>query len=219
MIAYPSEEIATSALEQGTISGYYVIHADYLKTGQLDLFFDQFNLNTLSATGLRTALAEALVAKTGQNVDPQVITRLGSAVPPLPITSSAILGDTQNQHEGAALILVYVFVLFLMFSTFGTSAYLMQSVVEEKENRMVEILLSSLRPRELLAGKFIALSLLGLVQTVAWGAAILIILTQLGTVIPGVTITISTNQLIVLGIFFILGYLLFPLPMPQWGRW
>jgi ABC-2 type transport system permease protein len=97
-----------------------------------------------------------------------------------------------------------------MISAFSTSGYLMQSVVEEKESRMVEVLLSSMRPRDLLAGKFIALSILGMAQMLLWAGTVVFIVSQITTILPTVVgLNITALQLAVLLVYFILGYLLF----------
>ena len=67
-----------------------------------------------------------------------------------------------------SFIVVYVFAIALMLGLFTTNGYLMQSVIEEKETRLIEILISTVRPVQLLAGKILALGLIGLLQIVVW---------------------------------------------------
>jgi ABC-2 type transport system permease protein len=211
LILYNSEEDAQAALREGAIGAYYVVAADYPESGKVDMYFDRFNIGNISNAPLRQALVQALVARSGKQVDPAVITRLQDGN--LRITGHTIAesgGTQQGLNEGTSLILVYVFALLLMFTAFTTSGYLMQSVVEEKETRMVEVLLSSMRPSHLLAGKILALGLLGLIQMAAWGAATFFIFSQVAPATPGLAgLSISTTQLVVLLIYFVLGYLFF----------
>ncbi len=98
----------------------------------------------------------------------------------------------------------------LMFSAFMTSGYLMQSIVEEKASRMIEIMLSSVRPIELLAGKILAFGTLGLVQIIIWGLSLVLLIRRLPSMIPqmiGLTPP-SAGQVVLLLVYFLLGYLL-----------
>ena len=61
----------------------------------------------------------------------------------------------------AVTILFYVVIL-------GSASLLLSSVAKEKENRVMEVLMSSVTPRQLLAGKITGLGLLGLLQTAVW---------------------------------------------------
>jgi ABC-2 type transport system permease protein len=111
---------------------------------------------------------------------------------------------------GASYLLVYSFALALVFSTFLTSGYLMQAVMEERQNRVIEVLMSSLRPNELLAGKVLALGLLGLLQMMGWGVTVYFLIKQIAPLSPAlIGLDISVTQLVVLLVFFLLGYLMY----------
>jgi len=65
----------------------------------------------------------------------------------------------------------------LLFASFAvTSNLLFQAIGAEKENRTIEVLLLSISPTQLLVGKTVALGLAGLMQVVAWLAAVTILL-------------------------------------------
>ena len=80
-------------------------------------------------------------------------------------------GKTQTNF-GADFAVAYLFAILLMLAVFTTNGYMMQTVIEEKETRLIEILISSMRPTQLLAGKIFALGLLGFLQIVVWLVAI-----------------------------------------------
>lgn len=63
---------------------------------------------------------------------------------------------------GAFTMLIYMFILFY-------GAMVMQGVMEEKTNRIVEVMISSVRPFELMMGKIIGIGLVGLTQMFMWG--------------------------------------------------
>ena len=68
----------------------------------------------------------------------------------------------------ASIVAPIVFVALFMVSIFITSGYLLQSVTEEKENRVVEIVLSSVPSAPLMGGKILGLGAAGLTQVAIW---------------------------------------------------
>ncbi len=75
----------------------------------------------------------------------------------------------QQQEEELYRVMVPMGVAMIMYMIiFSSSGLLLNSVIEEKENRTLEILLTSLLPRELLAGKVLGLGVLGLGQSLIW---------------------------------------------------
>ena len=84
-------------------------------------------------------------------------------VPEVGVTTIDPSGDPTGERTGAAVIgMIVLYTLLILISQFVA-----QGVVEEKSTRVVELLLSTMRPWHLLAGKVIGLGLLGLAQIVA----------------------------------------------------
>ena len=87
---------------------------------------------------------------------------------------------------------------------------LLESVSEEKENRMVDVLLTSVSPLSLMAGKILALGTTSLVQIIVWIASIAIIGPQIIDQIPNAgKLEIEPLTLGYVSLFFIAGYFLF----------
>ncbi|HDN65884.1 MAG TPA: ABC transporter permease [Methanosarcinales archaeon] len=102
----------------------------------------------------------------------------------------------------------YAVAILMMLSIMTTSGYLMQGIVAEKENKTVEILLSSLSPEELLTGKLIGFGSAGLLQICVW--ICLGILVVSSTSLAAIFQEIQVSLIMILAIpYFILGYLLF----------
>ncbi len=88
---------------------------------------------------------------------------------PINFSSVTVAGAPVSEAALAANFIVpYVFTLIFVLSIFITSGYLLQSVTEEKENRVVEILLSSIPALPLMAGKVLGLGAAGLTQVAIW---------------------------------------------------
>ena len=97
----------------------------------------------------------------------------------------------------------YIFMMMMFFLIMTSGQLLVRSMLEEKSNRVVEILMSSSSANDLMAGKIIGLSGLGLTQIAFWGIiGIAISLKFSVSMIPGMSA-------LVLFIYFILGYVLY----------
>jgi ABC-2 type transport system permease protein len=121
-------------------------------------------------------------------------------------TAGANAGDSSDAAIIGAYLVPYAFTLIFMLSIFITSGYLLQSVTEEKENRVVEILLSSIPALPLMAGKVLGLGAAGLTQVAIWVATALVALPLLSNQLS-LTISISLITLLLAVIFFALGYM------------
>ncbi len=92
--------------------------------------------------------------------------------------------DGQSSSSDADVAIAAAFLLTFLIYLFVLSygAMVMQSVMEEKTNRIVELMVSSVKPFELMMGKIIGIALMGLVQLAIWGVMFGAILTSVGLV-------------------------------------
>ncbi|SEL26354.1 ABC transporter permease [Rhodococcus maanshanensis] len=105
-------------------------------------------------------------ALTAQGVDvAQLSADIGAAV----VTVEAI--DPPDPEEGQRIAMSIAAVTLLYMQILGFGMYVAMGVVEEKSSRVVELLLSTLRPLQLLWGKVIGIGAVGLVQLTAYGVA------------------------------------------------
>jgi ABC-2 type transport system permease protein len=106
-----------------------------------------------------------------------------------------------------AFMLPYGVTLLFYFLIMGSSSLLLSNVSKEKENRVMETLLTSLTPTQLLTGKIIGLGLVGLLQTILWLGTGYALLNLSGTVFSLPFQIQLPGTLLMWGIiFFILGY-------------
>jgi ABC-2 type transport system permease protein len=112
----------------------------------------------------------------------------------------------------------YIFAILLMFSIFFASGYLLQSISEEKENRLMEVLLSSVSARQLLVGKVLGLGAAGLAQIILWVISFWVLVDVALANIPGLSAASLPPSLLVLAlVYYVLGYLLFAVIMAVVG--
>lgn len=80
--------------------------------------------------------------------------------------------DTQAQSSAVATGVGYVlgFILYMFLLIYGSMV--MQSVIEEKNNRVLEVMVSSVRPFDLMMGKILGVASVAIVQVLLWGVLI-----------------------------------------------
>lgn len=74
----------------------------------------------------------------------------------------------EQEDVGGTFVIAYVLVLILYMTLFFYGSIIMRGVIEEKSNRVVEVVLSSLRPFELMAGKILGIAAVGFTQYAIW---------------------------------------------------
>jgi ABC-2 type transport system permease protein len=116
--------------------------------------------------------------------------------------------DDSTEFDGAAFGVAMVMISLLLFGLIGSGSMIAMGVVEEKTSRVVEILLATIKPTQLLAGKILGIGLYGLFQVVVLGGALAIAAGILGVASVSVDVGAALVWLIV---WFLLGYLLYAL--------
>lgn len=209
-IQYGEDEDILGALLAGDVDEYFIVDENYLDTGQITRLTTK---RELELPGDVMALIEDfLIANllSGQ-VSDEVMERVKSPLVPFSFGVDPDTGQILPPVDiFAAFGLPYIFSILFMISLFFTSGYLLQGVSEEKENRLMEILLSSVSARQLLTGKVIGLGAAGLLQITVWLISGFIFVTIAAAwIVPLASISIPVD-LIILGIvYFILGYLFY----------
>lgn len=211
MLKLPDVETARSALESGTIDIFYVIQPNYLETGEVVLHMPGLQLNLLNDQPIELLIEKTLAG----NLDSQLLRRIRNAASFQEFNLQRDAETDTEAREDADFLMVYVFTIAFLMSLFMTNGYLMSSVIEEKENRLIEILMSTLRPFELLSGKILAMGVLGLLQMVIWFVSMFIAL-QIALALPAfeaipvlLNLQIRWHILPILILYFIVGYLFF----------
>ena len=202
---YVSQTEANQSLENDQIKAFYVIPADYIQKGEISVYHTDFN--PLSAEGdnyiIENILNFNLVSDQGE---------IGILINEYPDFEVELLSPEPQRDPGHQLtFFVPYIVTFLFYIVILTSASLMlNSVTNEKSNRVIEILLTSVTPFQLLSGKIIALGLTGLLQTIIWSGSGLLILRLSGRSLSlPVEFQLPISILFWGIIFFICGYALF----------
>lgn len=188
--AYTSVDAADQALASGEIEAYYLIPVDYLETGDVRRVSPQLPASVPENASIDLLLAQNLVS----DASADQVERL---LYPLNADSPVFVRLGLDGEEGAVgnNMLPFVVVMVIMLPLFTSGGYLLQSLTQEKSNRVMEILLASLRPRQLLTGKLLGLGALIFVQYLIWvaiaGLFVLVTGTPVGELLAGVNFSLN----------------------------
>jgi ABC-2 type transport system permease protein len=197
------EETARQQVLDRTLAGYLDFGPDYVASGDVTLY------------GLRSAPEDLLDA-----VDSLVIANLSASFE-MPVPSERVekrveltvtVLENNRTFGGDSVffftILPIVFGFLLVMASMTTSSFLMNSLTTEKTNRIMELLVTSVRPMELLGGKVLGLGLLGLLQVVILLTAAIIGLTvaQQNDFLVG--LSIPPDMAVLAVVYYVLSYFL-----------
>lgn len=203
LLSFADEESARAAIQQDSIVAFYVIPPDYLENGQL--FYIRKDFNPLA--GGQSALFQWVLQVNLLGGDTLLASMING---PLNVEEVALAPTTQqrlDEDNPMAFMLPYGVTLLFYFLIMGSSSLLLSNVSKEKENRVMETLLTSLTPTQLLTGKIIGLGLVGLLQTVLWLGTGYVLINLSGQVFSLPFKIQLPGMLLAWGIiFFILGY-------------
>ena len=102
-----------------------------------------------------------------QGVDPEVVAQTKTKV----TIKSFTMGEEGNEETSATPLkmgLGYIAGILIYFFIFFYAVQVMRGVIEEKTSRIVEVIISSVRPRQLMMGKILGIGLVGVVQFLIW---------------------------------------------------
>lgn len=203
-VPFAGEAEARRAVAERRIDGYFVVPADFIETGDLHYYDRQFN--PLGAEGRTLAFRYAITLNLAG--DPELASLLWE---PAQLQSISLEAREPADTGGmASFWLPYAILMILFISLSMATGWLLQSVTNEKDTRMLEIMLSSVHPRDMLMGKTIGLGLAGLAQVAIWlvTASLLLRLSGRALSVPeGLDIGAGT---VIWGIvFFLLGYAIY----------
>ena len=214
LLPYTDLDAALAALDDGTLAQVVVVAPDYLETGRIDVYDQEFGL--LSSQGMDVGFDGAgyLMLRRVLNAnllgDDMLAIAVDNPTPGVLIEYNALNPSTRNVEGELLADLVSRLVPYLFyFVLIVTSGYLLQSVTTEKENRIVEVLLLSAEPRDLLMGKMIGLSGVAIFQFALWMGTGALLLDEANTRFDLGSLSLPPGFVIWAAVFMLGGYLLY----------
>lgn len=165
-----SRQQANKMVLQDQISSYIVIDSNITRTRKFE-YVSQNVSNFREIERLQSAVKDIVVSNDlrKNGVNPELVKETSKPID-LATVKLSKAGIAEKAEAGSGFILGYIFIMVLLFFVLTSGQLLVRSVVEEKSNRIVEVLLSSLTAEEMMTGKIIGLSLLGMTQLAVWAA-------------------------------------------------
>lgn len=169
-----STDSVRAAVRSGRYDGYLFLPPSLLNgEGQATYF---------SMEGGGLSLRSQLNSQVNRVVRRERLTSAGASEAVLSIVGTDVdvatrkLSEEEGTTSDSSLALTaigYLMAFVIYMAVFIYGQYVMQGVIEEKSNRVVEVIVSSVRPFELLMGKVLGIGAMGLTQMVIWATLVL----------------------------------------------
>ena len=163
IVPYPTDAAAGQALAAGEISGYYVVPADYVDSGKLVYICP--DPRPFASAAQAGPMSWALLV----NLLDGDIELARGVWNPMDLQVTSLAPEPRRPSDDVLVRSIPHVTMLLFYSVIlMASSLLLNAVGTEKKNRVMEILLLSLSPRQMLVGKITGLGIIGLIQTGAW---------------------------------------------------
>ena len=204
------EEQGKAQLRSGRTEAYIVIDQNIIDgAGRAHVYTYKSKPTTMDATWaveefIRNAVVEQRCKV--QNISAKLLADIRNVpVERVEIGEAANEQRVQNQNQTMVKMMVPFFFMFMIYmGIMGIGQQMLSSVIEEKNSRIIEMLLSVVSPFELMAGKILGLGAIGLTIVGLWTTV------SYGSIVSqGISVDISGKLLFCFVVYYILGFLLF----------
>lgn len=175
---YADEATARADLEAGEIQAFYVLAEDYLSTGQMTLYYWDDAPGEAAQDDFRVLVRANLVSGLDERVASRAYRGVGISI------QSADGSREVGESNFFVLFLPYIAGAFFLIAVMSSTHYLMRAVADEKENRTMEVLATSLTPGQLIGGKAVGLVCVALTQLFVWSGTVVIGLAVAARYVP-----------------------------------
>ncbi|HST04219.1 MAG TPA: ABC transporter permease [Chloroflexia bacterium] len=207
--------VLDTQVTNGDISAYLIVQGDTASTATFTYHAKDRPGNLTSSqlsAYLSAALTQAKLKEFGISAQQAQSLYSSPQLTVVPVAGST-LKDEATQLQSIALVYVLLILLYVVILMYGVQVA--NGVVEEKSSRVMELLITAIRPIELMAGKVLGIGLAGLTQSALWVSAGLLVLlfrSVLGDATSGIGIDVASvplPTLLAFLLFFMLGYVLY----------
>ncbi|MHC4409832.1 MAG: ABC transporter permease [Planctomycetota bacterium] len=212
VLLYENRRAAIGDLESGRLRAVYVVEKEYLSSGEVRAIQSE-KTPLLSMRGttieplLRSLLRKSLVeGRLDSDVQERVISPAYFVRSRLGPDGEQVTGVDEALDLLVRTTIPLFLGILLLTALLSASGYLVQTVSTDKESKIVEVLLSSVTPEEILAGKLFGLGAAGLIQFAVWSSMVVFVALSASAALAAV-VSIPWQALAVAPLFFILGYL------------
>ena len=203
-------EAAKQAVLKGALDAYVVLPKEVLAESRAEYYAK----SVTDFEGIRAvdrAIEKAVFAKRigAEGIDPA---RIAALTQPLDLKRLRVSDKGEQEDRGVSFFLSLILVMMIYVGTLMWGQVVMTGVIEEKSNRVVEVIVSSTSPRNLLFGKLVGVGGAGLLQFGIWILALVAVSVASGSLafLSGVDLPeINPVLIAAFPIFFLLGFFLY----------
>jgi ABC-2 type transport system permease protein len=196
-------------LDTGELDGYLWITPATTPAGRPKF---EFNPRSSDDALVRDQLANALdTVLLREQLTHRGIVAADAETMLLPVQVVALHRTHRDDHESAEIsVSILFFIMYLVIMLYGMNVA--RSIIEEKTSRIFEVLLATIRPEAMMAGKILGVGSVGLTQVGIWLSAVLVLAGTSAAVHVGNNtfhVSLTATQVFFFLIYFILGYLFY----------
>ena len=167
----------TADVEAKRLDGFLIITDDLTETGRAE--YRASNVSSIQAIEELQRALSRLVVKVRlerEGVNPTVVDR--AQIPIALDTKKISRGRTTAESAGGSFFMAYIMAVLLFMAILLYGVNVMSSVLEEKTNRIMEVLVSSLKPFEMMLGKVLGVGAVSFFQFLIWGVSARLLFSQ-----------------------------------------
>ncbi len=212
IVLLKSIEMGRSKLEDKSWKGIVVIPADYIETGKVEVFTRRSDLfgSSMKTGWLSRMLRREILKKTSLSENEMNRIRNYATATEFEINKEGKFEEVNMLSKGLSLGIPLVVAGLLVLALMMNASALLASIAEEKENKVMEVIISSVSADHLLFGKVLGIVCAGMLQIAIWMAMVSIIPIILQTAMNEfVDYDVNLGQLMISGIFMVMGFMFY----------
>jgi len=203
------------------LDGFLVIEKDILDTGSISYYSK--NVSNINTQGnIKNIANEIIRIKRFRMLDLDIADEvLEKYLDPVSMQVIRVSKEGETVDKGQGFIISYIFVLLIYMTILMYGVSVLRGVIQEKSSRVIELIISNVKPFQLLMGKILGIGLVGLTQYAVWLVLGLLLMNNTDTLSGQLgfspveggfdpsMIKIPFSVFAYFAIFFILGYFLY----------
>jgi ABC-2 type transport system permease protein len=163
-VSFPDEVSGRQALAAGRISALYIVPSDYIQSGTITSI--RPDLNPLASSSGNSSMFTWILQVNMLGGNTSLANLVNGPTKVDDVSLSPVAAPDENNP--LAFWTPYVITIIFYMLIVGSATLLLNNISKEKENRVIETLLTSITSRQLLTGKILGLGIVGLGQTLFW---------------------------------------------------
>lgn len=207
LVEVANEETARQRTVANQLEGYFVISSDYVESGKVTYFKPEINMITEI---VQQGTLDELLNYNLMDSDQDMFLRYTNPVNYTYEYLNPETADTRDQNLVANYVVPYVITMLFYMLILISSSIMINAVGKDKDNKTIEIMLTSVSPMDLFLGKLLGYGAASLLQMLAWGGGVVAFMKLGGQSLAFLQGTSLPNQVMILGIpYFLLGFFLY----------